>query len=293
MHPNGYSRTLVGGLFLVGCAIGTPVCVAFSPTTLAVAPPPLLLANPFRASIDEAPYLVSEKYNGVRAHWDGRALRFRSGRPIPAPAWFLNRLPDQPLDGELWLGRGQFDALSGLVRSARADNDQWRQVRYMIFELPGADGSFGERAARINRIVHATSWSQLVAIKQERLESKAALEQLLEKTVAAGGEGLMLHLASAPYATGRSDVLVKLKPQHDAEAVVIAHRAGRGKYAGMLGALRLQGADGRPFWIGSGFSDAQRRDPPPIGGAVTYRCRDITPGGQPRFASFLRAHADF
>ncbi|HEY9106327.1 MAG TPA: hypothetical protein VIN58_06590 [Roseateles sp.] len=42
------------------------------------------------------------------------------------------------------------------------------------------------------------------------------------------------------------------------------------------------------FKLGTGFSDAQRRDPPPIGATITYRYRDVTPTGKPRFASFLR-----
>jgi DNA ligase-1 len=48
----------------------------------------------------------------VRASWDGKNLQFRSGNPVPAPKWFLDALPSQPLDGELWLGRGSFDQLS-------------------------------------------------------------------------------------------------------------------------------------------------------------------------------------
>ncbi len=33
-----------------------------------------------------------------------------------------------------------------------------------------------------------------------------------------------------------------------------------------------------------------RREPPPIGSLVTYRYRDLTPGGLPRFATYLRRH---
>jgi ATP-dependent DNA ligase len=75
----------------------------------------------------------------------------------------------------------------------------------------------------------------------------------------------MLHRADATYVTGRSDVLLKLKPWHDAEATVIGHQPGRGKYAGMLGALRVRTADGVEFMLGSGLSDAERRQPPAIG----------------------------
>lgn len=63
--------------------------------------PPLLIANELGAQTDPAKYLVSEKYDGVRAVWDGKTLRFCSGRAVDAPAWFIAKLPPHALDGEL------------------------------------------------------------------------------------------------------------------------------------------------------------------------------------------------
>lgn len=252
------------------------------------APPGALLANVYDDRVDPSRYLVSEKFDGVRGLWDGHTLRFRSGRPVPAPAWFTARLPKQALDGELWLGRGRFDELSGLVRREAAGDAEWRQVRYLVFELPGADGSFVQRARRLRELAERTAWPALQAVDQTPGADRAALQRRLADIVAAGGEGLMLHLASAPFLTGRSDLLLKLKPMRDTEATVIAHRPGQGKYDGMLGALRVETPEGRRFLIGTGFSDEQRRRPPPIGSRVTYRYRDLTSTGLPRFASFLR-----
>ena len=262
--------------------------VGLAASAQTAAPPALLLANVYAGQVDPTAYLVSEKYDGVRAIWDGSALRFRSGRPVPAPAWFIACLPKQPLDGELWLGRGRFDALSGLVRRDPPDDAGWREVRYMLFELPDAPGSFEERARAIVALVRGAGCPALQAVEQTRVGNRADLKRRLDRTVAQGGEGLMLHLASAPYATGRSDVLLKLKPYLDTEAKVVGHRPGKGKHAGRMGALELQTPDGLRFRLGTGFSDAQRSDPPPIGSLVTYRYRDLTPSGRPRFASFLR-----
>jgi DNA ligase-1 len=103
----------------------------------------------------------------------------------------------------------------------------------------------------------------------------------------------MLHLADAPYVTGRSDVLLKLKPLLDTEATVVAHLAGKGKYAGQMGALRLEMPDGTRFNIGTGFSDAVRKAPPPLGAIVTYTYRGLTSKGTPRFASYLRVREEF
>ena len=175
--------------------------------------------------MDPAGYLVSEKYDGVRALWDGRVLRFRSGLPIAAPEAFVEGLPAVPLDGELWLGRGRFEALSGLVRRQARDATAWRQLRYMVFEQPGAPGSFASRAQHIAALVRQTGWSQLQAVKQEVLNSPQALQRRLDEVVAFCGEGLMLHRADARYETGRSASLLKLKPLHDAEAWVEIGRA--------------------------------------------------------------------
>ena len=255
---------------------------------LGAAPPDILLANVHRDDIDVTRYLVSEKLDGVRAIWDGETLRFRSGYRVNAPQWFIDALPKTPLDGELWLGRGQFDRLSGIVRRDLPDDNEWRQVRYMIFELPAAPGSFAERAARIREIVAAANLPWLAEVPQTPVVSREKLQQMLAHTVKAGGEGLMLHRADAAYETGRSDTLLKLKPWLDAEAVVLAHLPGKGKYAGQMGALRLRMPDGREFRLGTGFTDAQRKNPPPVGSTVSYRYRELTPNGLPRFASFLR-----
>ena len=236
--------------------------MASLPDGRAQQPPPILLANVLGPEVDPARYLVSEKYDGVRAVWDGKALRFRSGREVAAPRWFLERLPARPLDGELWLGRGRFEALSALVRRSEPADTEWRPVKYMIFELPGDPGTFAERAARIREVVAAAGWDQLVAVEQSPVKDRAELKARLDAVVKAGGEGLMLHLAEAPYVTGRSDVLLKLKPLLDTEAVVVAHVAGKGKYKGMLGALRVRTPEGREFLLGTGFSEATRRNPP-------------------------------
>ncbi|MBW8845020.1 MAG: DNA ligase [Burkholderiales bacterium] len=248
-----------------------------------------LLAKNAPAGVDPVPYLVSEKLDGVRALWDGQALRFRSGRAVTAPGWFLAALPKTPLDGELWMGRRRFDELSGAVRRTEPVDTEWRRISYRVFELPAGEGPFEQRADRLK----ALASDFVVPVEQQRFKSNAELWAKLKQVVDAGGEGLMLHRADAPVASGRSDLLLKLKPQADAEAVVVGHEPGKGRLAGQLGALELKTPEGVRFKLGTGFSDAQRRNPPPVGATVTYRYRDVTPSGKPRFASFLRVAETF
>ena len=102
----------------------------------------------------------------------------------------------------------------------------------------------------------------------------------------------MLKRIDSLYAAGRSDDLLKVKTHNDAEATVVGHLPGKGKYRGMLGALKVQLDNGRQFRIGTGFSDAERRNPPPVGALVTFRYRGYTATGLPRFASYLRVRND-
>lgn len=277
------------GRWIVRLAAGLLLAITANPSLAA----PILLANVLSENVDPSAYLVSEKYDGVRATWDGKVLRFRSGRSVNAPAWFIAKLPADKLDGELWLKRGAFEQLSGTVRKAMPLDADWQQIKYMIFEHPDGSGMFSERYARIREIVAKANWPQLIAVEQFRVADRAELKRKLAEVVNAGGEGLMLHLAEAPYVTGRSDVLLKLKPLEDTEAKVVEHLPGKGKYTGQMGALRLEMPSGKRFNIGTGFSDAVRKNPPAVGTTVTYTYRGLTRKGTPRFASYLRVREEF
>lgn len=236
-------------------------------------------------------FLVSEKFDGVRAVWDGQRLRFRSGREITAPDWFVGALPDHPLDGELWLGHGQFDRLSGVVRQQRPDDAGWRAVRYLVFDAPAQLGTFEARWQALQSVIAAVQQPWLQRVAQSWVDDRIALEQRLQAVVSAGGEGLVLHRADALWQSGRTQALFKLKPEPDAEAEVVGYLPGKGRYTGMTGALQVRTLDGKRFALGSGLTDALRREPPPLGSWLTYRYRDRTPQGVPRFATFVRARA--
>ena len=250
--------------------------------------PPMLLASVERGQSEVSQYLVSEKLDGVRAFWDGQSLRTRQGNVINAPAWFTQGFPGQPLDGELWSGRGQFERVSATVRRRVPDDAEWREVRYQVFELPQAAGTFRERVQTLHSLVAAAAVPWFQAVEQFEVSSRAALDRKLDEITHAGGEGLMLHRADSLYLTGRSDVLLKMKRWNDAEATVIGHRPGKGRFAGMLGALLMRTPDGTEFLLGTGLDDALRRKPPLVGTLVTYRYRELTAQGKPRFASFYR-----
>jgi DNA ligase-1 len=251
------------------------------------APTGVQLASDWPVGRSPQGFLVSEKFDGVRAVWDGQRLRFRSGRDIAAPNWFVQVLPPHPLDGELWLGRGQFDRLSGLVRQQRPD-EGWRQMRYMVFDAPGQGGTFEVRWQALQAVIEAVRQPWLLRVEQAHVDTAFALQQRLDVVVRDGGEGLVLHRADALWQAGRTQALFKFKPEPDDEAQVVGHLPGKGRYQGMTGALQVRTSDGKQFALGSGLTEALRREPPPVGSWVTYRYRDRTPNGVPRFATFVR-----
>jgi len=158
----------------------------------------------------------------------------------------------------------------------------------MIFDLPGAAGTFAERSTRLVALLENSALDWLRPVAQFRVSDGPALQAQLKSTVASGGEGLMLHRAQANWQPGRSADLRKLKLVPDEEAKIVGHIDGKGKHAGRMGALLLETPEGKRFALGTGFTDAQREAPPAVGAFVTYRYRDRTPSGLPKFASFLR-----
>lgn len=275
----------------------THVMAQAQPPTSAA--PGLMLAKVYHPGIDLADYWVSEKYDGVRGYWDGEQLFTRGGERVQAPAWFTAGWPRTPLDGELWAGRGQFERASSTVRQQLPMDVAWRSIRFMVFDMPAHGGPFSERITALQATVAHIAQPWVVAVAQTPATTRTALLAHMRSVVKAGGEGLMLHRGASLYTATRNGDLLKVKPHEDAEARVIGHQSGRGKYAGMLGALLVEtvtsgnaAAPGVRFKIGTGLTDAQRRDPPPVGSVLTYRYRGLTDTGVPRFASFVRVLSD-
>ncbi|MDP4945082.1 MAG: DNA ligase [Alishewanella sp.] len=257
------------------------------------AKPELLLAQIYHENVDIQDYWVSEKLDGVRAYWDGKQLLSRGGNIIAAPSWFLADFPSQKLDGELWLGRQQFAATLSIVSKQQPVQSEWQQIRYYVFELPEAAGTFSDRVLAMHALKQQLNSPYIVIVPQFRVADKQQLFNKLIELEQAGAEGLMLHHQAALYHTGRSQALLKLKTYQDSEAEVVGYRPGKGKYQGMVGALIVKTPEGKTFAIGSGLTDALRETPPEIGTVITYRYNGLTVHGLPRFARFLKVHSDF
>jgi DNA ligase-1 len=250
--------------------------------------PQIQLANLYHKNIDVQNYFVSEKLDGVRAYWDGEKLISREGNVFKAPKWFISTFPKEHLEGELWIARGRFEEVSGIVRKEIPIDQEWKLVRFMLFDAPKDIGKFENRLHDIRMLVAKSGSKYLKAIPQEEISSHKELMKKLAEVTKNGGEGLMLHRKDSFYKAERNDDLLKLKTYEDEEAIVIEHIPGSGKFAGMMGALLVENQDKIRFRIGSGFSEVQRKNPPKIGTKITYKFFGKTKNNKPRFPIFMR-----
>ena len=247
----------------------------------------LLLAQEYLQQ-DVRGWAMSEKLDGVRAFWNGKQLLSRNGYAFTPSPGFTRDFPPFALDGELYSSREQFERISAAVRSSKGD---WSTLKLHVFDVPHAQGNLYQRLAVLQEWLKAHPQANIVCIAQHEVRNFAQVQAFLRQIEAGGGEGVMLRDPNAGYAAGRSNQLLKLKSHQDAECTVTAHHAGKGKYTGKLGAFTCRNEYGE-FRIGSGLSDADRGNPPPVGTVITYRYRGFTAKGLPRFPTYVRVRSD-
>ena len=250
--------------------------------------PPVMSPYVWEPGMDIRGWWMSEKYDGVRGYWTGSQLVSRAGGAFAAPPWFTANFPNTPLDGELWLGRGTFAELSSIVLDHVPNEAGWKRVRYLIFDAPQASGGFEARLDWARQWFDRHPNAHVAIVAHERCQDAEHLRQKLAAIEAQGGEGLILRRPQSPYTPGRSRDILKVKSYQDAEAVVVGYRPGKGRHTGRVGALLVELPNGVQFAIGTGLTDADRDQPPPIGSTITFKHQGLTKTGKPRFASFLR-----
>lgn len=261
---------------------------------------------------------VSEKLDGLRFLWDGGVSRgiatievpfanvqksnqvpiatgmwSRYGNAIRCPYPIADCLPRFPVEGELWVGRGQFQQTSSIVRST-VNPKQWDDVKIIIFDMPSpelmfADGvinninyqktfkgvlnwylSKGGRVPLSKDAMFQTRYSYLqkcvprigpVELHQQyqlplnHEKATEALRVFSEDVLDQGGEGVILK--SGLWTPDRSYQMLKWKPWNDAEGIVTGYTWGIGKLEGLMGSLILCDPKGHSFKL-SGFTDAER-----------------------------------
>jgi len=243
--------------------------------------PELFLLNVYSKDKNITNWYMSEKYDGVRAYWDGKKLISRGGKVFKVPKFFLKDFPKHKLDGELWTKRGDFSSVVSIVKQKSPTND-WKKVKYMVFEVPEADGNLTQRLS----LVKETAYIKL--IKQIKVRDKKHLEEFLKDIEKKGAEGVVVRDGSLAYYVGRDDNALKVKSYIDDECEVVGYNKGHGRNDGLIGSLSCRMKNMQVIKIGSGLNDKQRKLPPKIGSIITFKYYGLTSKGNPRFPVFLR-----
>lgn len=231
-------------------------------------------------------WLMSEKLDGIRAIWDGKKLISRNENIFFAPTWFVKNFPPFKLDGELYSKANDFENISSIT-SKKYPNESWKQLKYYIFEVPNQDGNLTKRLEVLQNYLKNHDVKYIKIIKQIKVKNKSHMKKFLKEVEKKGGEGVVLRDANAKYIAKRTSKALKVKSFHDSECVVVAIHKGKGKYKNKLGSLTCKDSN-ISFKIGSGFSDAQRTNPPSLGDIITYKHQGYTKNKKPRFPVFLR-----
>lgn len=234
-------------------------------------------------------YLVSEKLDGIRAIWDGKRLWTRNHNPIYAPAFFTKNWPASRLDGELYIGRAQFELVLATVMDTRPNHQAWQKVRFHVFDMPSA-APFFKRAQSYQTLIEQQQNTYLKAVTQHQFLDKSSFNTFYQKVIRNQGEGVILHLKSALFETDKSGSILKLKPHHDHQATVVQVLPGKGKYQGKMGALLVKDKRNKVFKVGTGFTDIMRENPPREGQTIIYRHNGYTKNDLPRFPRFIKLY---
>jgi len=237
-------------------------------------------------------WYLSEKLDGLRAIYSGSDLYSRGKNKFHVPEEFMAEWPDLVLDGELCCGRGKFKESISLVKNHNATYERYLAdgLVYSVFDAPLLSGNFSERIEKLKVILAGKK--HIVVLEQTKIENIEQVKEAFDDVMDLNGEGLMLRKADDKYHYKRSATLLKVKQFHDSEAIVVGYNAGKGKNAGLCGALLCKMPSGETFKCGSGMTQSDRENPPAIGATITYRYFEVTSSGKPRFPTFVRIRAD-
>ncbi|EES89887.1 DNA ligase [Helicobacter canadensis] len=236
-------------------------------------------------------YLMSEKLDGIRGIWNGKTLSTRNNNPLNPPKFWLKNFPSFNLDGELWLDYESFEQISSIIHTSTPNPKEWQKIIYYIFDAPNIckNCTLLERLTKLQEYLDKNPAPYIKIIPQIKIQDKNHLQSYFQSILDKKGEGIIIRQNDSSYSD--SNHSYKYKPYMDSECKVIGYTQGKGKFKGMLGAIICQAnlkGELKTFKIGSGFTQKERENPPPINSIITYKYNGFTKNNLPRFPIFLR-----
>ena len=241
--------------------------------------------QPYRGGVNVADYAFREVVEGgVWVYWDGESLTGKGGEVYDPPSWFVNGFPAEAMAGVLTRPDGDGDAVARIARRSEVEVG-WQRLRFTAVDLPQETVVFEQRRQRLKTLVEAANLPQLRATAWKTFANEEELQQTLDEMNRSGGKGFVMRRLDSNYDT---DDLLLILPFDVGEATVVRHRSGKGEYSGMLGSMEVEDDNGGDFVIGTGFSLAERRNPPQPGAHIAYKYKGFTDTGKPKNPVFLR-----
>jgi DNA ligase-1 len=152
--------------------------------------PEIMKAARYKGKKDYTGWLLSEKYDGFRAIWDGEKFISKNGNVFYAPEEFTKGFPKVRLDGELWAGREEYQKAASIIRrkpeSKDYNKDDWNDLKYVVFDAPGlyseytdlkklTQNEFGAWDGGIREYMKANDFEEAMALMKEWKEGIAKL----------------------------------------------------------------------------------------------------------------------
>jgi DNA ligase-1 len=252
---------------------------------------PLLKGDPWDGEQDVTGWWISEKFDGVRAYWDGKQFLSRGYNIYYAPDWFAAGLPNHPLDGELWIARKRAQDATDIARS-QGTPERWRELTYLVFDAPDAPGPFEERMQFLAAALPTWKNPFTSLVEHTVCKGNDHLKAERDRIIALGGEGLMVRKPGSLYERARSSSILKVKTFLDMEVIVTDYEPGEGRHKGRVGALWVRLSSGVTCKVGTGLKDKDRDNPPAKGSIITVKYQELTDDGALRFPVYVGPRPD-
>lgn len=257
-----------------------------------------LLAKTYSSKLVQFPCYVQPKLNGVRALYQNGRFQSRDGEPwhpekLAHISKYLSEVIPENwiLDGELYVHGWLLQDINAAVAvNSPLITDATPLVEYHIFDRAAPTLAFGDRWNSLRPYHAALIDSKIRFVPTQKIYDLPSAESFYCQAVSNGYEGIMYRLGDCPYTrpnegtelwqpvnprarflsdkNNRAWHLVKRKDWQDYEFKIVGVEGGKGKRAGMTGALICETFIGSVFRVGSGLTDEQAIryfEHPPIG----------------------------
>jgi hypothetical protein len=165
-------------------------------------------------------WFMTEKYDGIRAYWDGKQFWSRGGNFINVPESFKAGLPIYHLDGEFWGGYEENAVMTHLLKLScgkRKIEIDWDKVKFCVFDAPQEEATYDKRHLFLQKNFSQYNNKHILLIPMKECKGLIHLKESLEEIINKGGEGMMIYRPDTIYQPGRSRNVLKIKKYFDAE----------------------------------------------------------------------------